>query len=145
MNRKRRVQTDENKCQYVSFNFISNDYHHHCCSSNEQSFKSKTSFSTSIESLLTLFAIVFISCYQIIIVKSLFNLHQVDLLSRNLFFIHISSVSSLLIILFTIRYMIFMSASKFLKILHFDEYNITEFLERFEKQCNEYKIIKKKQ
>ena len=38
-----------------------------------------------------------------------------------------------------------MSASKFLETLHFDEYNITKFLERFEKQCDEYKVIEKKQ
>ena len=37
-----------------------------------------------------------------------------------------------------------MFASRFSKTLHFDEHNITEFLERFEKQCNEYKVIEKK-
>ena len=39
----------------------------------------------------------------------------------------------------TIQYMMFMLASKFSKTLHFDKYNITEFLERFEEQCDEYK------
>ena len=38
----------------------------------------------------------------------------------------------------------FILAPNFLKALHFDEYNITEFLECFEKQCNEYEIIEKK-
>ena len=37
-----------------------------------------------------------------------------------------------------------MLASKFSETLHFDEHNITEFLERFEKQCNEYEIIEEK-
>ena len=40
--------------------------------------------------------------------------------------------------------MMFMFASQFLKVLHFDEYNIIEFPERFEKQCDKYKIIEKK-
>ena len=37
-----------------------------------------------------------------------------------------------------------MLASKFLKSLHFDEYNSTKFLKRFEKQYDEYNIIDKK-
>ena len=40
--------------------------------------------------------------------------------------------------------MMFMLAPKFSKALHFDEYNITKFLERFEKQCDECEIIEKK-
>ena len=44
----------------------------------------------------------------------------------------------------TVRYMMFMLASKFSKTLHFDEHNITKFLERFEKQCDEYEVIEKK-
>ena len=40
--------------------------------------------------------------------------------------------------------MMFMLVSKFSKILHFNEYNITKFFERFEKQCDEYKIIEEK-
>ena len=36
-----------------------------------------------------------------------------------------------------------MLVSKSSKTLRFDEYNITEFLEHFEKQCDEYKIIEK--
>ena len=41
----------------------------------------------------------------------------------------------------TVRYMMFMLASKSSETLHFDEHNITEFLERFEKQCDEYEVI----
>ena len=44
----------------------------------------------------------------------------------------------------TVRYIIFMFASKFLKALHFDEHNITNFFKHFEKQCNEYEVIEKK-
>ena len=40
--------------------------------------------------------------------------------------------------------MIFMLASKFSKTLHFNEHDITKFLEHFEKQCDKYKIIEKK-
>ena len=40
--------------------------------------------------------------------------------------------------------MIFMLVPKFSKTLHFDKHNIIKFFERFEKQCNEYKIIEKK-
>ena len=29
------------------------------------------------------------------------------------------------------------------EILHFDKHNITKFLKRFEKQCDEYEIIEK--
>ena len=74
----------------------------------------------------------------------MFSLHQVDQSLGNLFFIHISSVSFSLIIFATVRYMIFMLVSKFLETLHFDEHNITKFLEHFEEQCNEYKVIEKK-
>ena len=38
----------------------------------------------------------------------------------------------------------FLLASRFSKTLHFDEHNITKFLEHFEKQCDEYEIIKEK-
>ena len=37
-----------------------------------------------------------------------------------------------------------MLVSKFSKTLHFDEHNIIKFLEHFEEQCDEYKIIEKK-
>ena len=37
----------------------------------------------------------------------------------------------------------FMLASKSLKTLHFNEHDITKFFKRFEKQCDEYEIIKK--
>ena len=40
--------------------------------------------------------------------------------------------------------MMFMSASKFLKTLHFDEHNMTKFFKRFEKQYDEYAVIEKK-
>ena len=39
--------------------------------------------------------------------------------------------------------MMFMLALKFSKTLHFDEYNITKFLERFKEQYNEYELIEK--
>ena len=38
----------------------------------------------------------------------------------------------------------FMFASKSSEALHFDEHNIIEFLKRFEKLCDEYKISVKK-
>ena len=44
----------------------------------------------------------------------------------------------------TVRYMMFMLAPESSETLHFDEYNITKFLEHFEKQCDEYEIIEKK-
>ena len=64
---------------------------------------------------------------------------------ENAFFNYVSSVSSSLIMFSTVRYIIFISTLKSLKVLHFDEHNITIFLKRFEKQCDEYKIIEKKQ
>ena len=45
---------------------------------------------------------------------------------------------------FAVRYMMFMFALKSSKTLHFDEYNIIEFLKRFKKLCDEYKITVKK-
>ena len=132
------------KINMFFFNFASSCYYYHCCCSNERFFKFETSLFTSIESLLTLFAVAFIFYCQIIIVKSMFNLHQIDLSSRNSFFIHILSVSSSLIMFSTIRYMIFMFASEFSDTLHFDEHNDTKFLKCFKKQCNEYEIIEKK-
>ena len=38
----------------------------------------------------------------------------------------------------------FMFISKFLKMLHFDEHNIIEFLKHFEKLCDEYEVFVKK-
>ena len=143
IDKKRRIQTDENKNRCNSFNFVSNYYHYHCCCSNERFFKSKAFLSTLIESLLTLFAVAFIFCYQVIIVKLMFYSHQIDSSSRNSSFIYISNVLFSLIMSATVRYMIFMFVSKFSETLHFDEHNITKFLERFEKQCNEYKVIEK--
>ena len=145
IDKKYRIQTNKNKNRCVSFNFTLSCYYYHCCCSNERSLKSETFLSTSIESLVTLFAVAFIFCCQIIVVKLMFSSYQIDLSSRNSSFIYISNVLSSLIISAIIRYMMFMLASKFSKILHFDKYNITKFLERFEKQCNEYKIIEKKQ
>ena len=37
-----------------------------------------------------------------------------------------------------------MSASRFSESLHFDEHNIIEFLKRFDKRYDDYKIIEKK-
>ena len=45
---------------------------------------------------------------------------------------------------FAIKYMMLMLVSKFSKALHFDEHNIIEFFERFEKLCDEYEIVVKK-
>ena len=137
IDKKRRIQTDENKNRCISFNFILSYYHHHCYCSNERFFNIETFFSTSVESLLILFAVTFIFYCQIIVVRSMFNFHQINLSSRNSFYIHISSVLFSLIMSTTVRYMMFMFASRFLKTLHFDEYNITKFLEHFEKQCDE--------
>ena len=144
IDKERRVQTDEDKDRYVSFNFALSCYHNHYCCSNKRSFKFETLLSTSIESLLTLFAVAFIFCCQTIVMKSMFNSHQVDLSSRNSLFIYILNVSFSLIMSATVRYIMFMLASKFSEALHFDEHNIIEFLERFEKQCDEYEVIEKK-
>ena len=46
---------------------------------------------------------------------------------------------------FAVKYMMFMFASKFSKMLHFDKHNIIKFFERFEKLCDEYEIVVKKQ
>ena len=37
-----------------------------------------------------------------------------------------------------------MFASESSEALHFDEHNITKFLKRFEKHCNEYEVINEK-
>ena len=74
----------------------------------------------------------------------MFSSHQIDLSSKNSFFIYISNVLFSLIMSAIVRYIMFILASKFSKALHFDEHNITKFFERFEKQCNEYKIIEEK-
>ena len=76
--------------------------------------------------------------------RLIFSSHQVDLLLRNTSFIYTSNVLSSLIISSTVQYMMFIFVSKFLEILHFDEHNITKFLERFEEQCDEYEVIEKK-
>ena len=144
IDRRRRIQIDEDKGRCVSFNFASSCYHHHCCCSNERSFKSEAFLFTSIESLLTLFTVAFIFYCQVIVVRSMFNLHQIDLSSRNSLFIYISSVSFSLIMSATVRYMMFIFVSKSSETLHFDKHNIIKFLECFEEQCNEYEIIEKK-
>ena len=128
----------------IFFNFALNCYYHHSCCSNKQSFKSEVFFSISIESSLAFLAVAFIFYCYIIVVKSVFNFYRIDLLSRNLSFIHISSVSLSLITFSTIWYIIFMLVSKFTRVLHFNKHNITKFLERFKKQDDKYKIIEKK-
>ena len=75
IDKRRRVQTSENKNRYVSFKFALSCYYYHCYCSNEQFFKFEVSLSTSIGSLLTFFAVAFISCCLIIIVRSMFNSH----------------------------------------------------------------------
>ena len=74
----------------------------------------------------------------------MFNFHQVDLSSKNPSFIYILKLSSSLIMSLTIRYIMLISISKFSKALHFDEHNITKFLDYFEKRYDKYEIIKKK-
>ena len=90
-NKERQMRTSEDKDRYNSSNFDSSCYHH-CCCSNERFFKSEAFSSTSIESLLTLFAVALISYCQIIVVKLMFSSHQVGLSSENTSFIYISSV-----------------------------------------------------
>ena len=133
IDKERRVQTGENKNRYVSFNFASSYCYYHYCYSNERFFKSEASLSTSIENLLTLFAVAFIFCCQAIVMRLMFSSHQVDLSSGNPSFIHISSVLSSLIMFAIVRYMMFMFVSKSSKALHFDEHNIIKFFKRFEK------------
>ena len=86
IDKKRRIQTGEDKDQCVSFNFVLNCYYHHYCCSNERFFKSEALLSTSIENLLTLFAVAFIFYCQTIVVRSMFSSHQIDLSSKNSFF-----------------------------------------------------------
>ena len=74
----------------------------------------------------------------------MFSSYQIDLFSKNTSFFHTSSTLFSLNMLSTIQYMMFMPVSEFSKALHFDEHNITKFLERFEKQCNEYEVIDEK-
>ena len=131
------------KIDVFFFNFASSDCHHHCCCSNERSFKFKAFLFTSIENLLTFFAVTFTSYCQIIIVKSMFSSHQIDLSSRNSSFIHISSVLFSLIMSAIVRYIMFILTLKFLKILHFDEYNIIKFLECFRNNVMNIKSLKK--
>ena len=90
-------------------------------------------FFTSVKSLLTLFAIALIFYCQAIVVRSMFNSHQVDLSSENSSFIYTSSVLFSFITFAIVRYMMFMFVSRFSKALHFDEYNITNFFKYFEK------------
>ena len=144
IDKRYRIQTGEDKDRCVSSNFASNCYHHHCCYSNERFFKSEAFLFTSIKNLLTLFAVAFTSCYQTIIVKSMFNSHQVNLSSKNSSFIYISNVSSSLIMFAIIWYIMFMLASKSSEALYFNEHNITKFFKRFEEQCDEYEVIEKK-
>ena len=56
----------------------------------------------------------------------------------------ISISFSSFVMLFAVRYIMLMFASKFFEALHFDEHNIIEFFKRFEKLCDEYEIIVKK-
>ena len=130
-NKRRRIRADKNKNQCNSSNFDSS-CHHHCYCSNERSFKFEIFSSTSVESLLTLFAVALIFYCQTIVVKLMFSYYQVDLSLRNTSFIYISSVSSPFIMTLTVRYMMFMLVPKSSKTLHFNEHNITKFFERFE-------------
>ena len=131
----------KNRCN--SFNFNSSCYLH-CCCSNKQFFKFEAFPSTSVESLLALLAGALIYYYQIIVIRSMFSSSQVGLSFENTSFIHISSVSFSSIMCLTVQYMMFISISKFLKALHFDEHNVIKFLKPFEKQYNEYEVMGKR-
>ena len=74
----------------------------------------------------------------------MFNSYQIDLSSRSTSFLNTLNVLSSLIIFLTVRYIIFMLTSESFETLHLNKHNITKFLKRFEKQCDEYEIIEKK-
>ena len=76
--------------------------------------------------------------------RLIFSSYQINLSLKNSSFVHISSMSFSFIMFLTVQYMIFMFVSKSSETLHFDEHNIIEFLERFKKQGDEYKIIEEK-
>ena len=140
-NKKKKI-----KNQYEFSKFFSNClYHHHyCCCSNKQSFKNETLSFTSFENLLILFAVAFIFYCQAIVVKLMFNFHQIDLFSKSTPFFYISNTLFSLNIFSTIRYIMIMLAFESFETLYFDEHNITKFLKRFEKQCDEYEVIDEK-
>ena len=119
---------------------------HCCCKKHFLSFISFSSIA-SFESLLNLFAIAFIFYCQTIFIKIMIILKS-DSLKISSFIesskMTISISFSSFVMLFAIRYMMFMSALKFSEALHFNEHNIIKFFERFKKLCDEYKIIVKK-
>ena len=137
----------KNKDKYRSSKIVNNYYSHCCC---KKHFSKFTSFSSlaSFESLLNLFAVAFAFCCQTIFIEIMIILRSGSLKISS--FIKFSKMSisiffSSIATFFAIKYMMFMFVSKSSKTLHFDEHNIIEFLERFEKLYNEYKIIMKKQ
>ena len=100
----------------------------------------------SFENLLNLFTVAFTSYYQIIFIKIMiiFKSNSLKIFSFIEFLKMTTSIFFSIAMFFAVRYMIFMSISKFSETLHFDEYNIIEFLKRFKKLCDEYEIIMKK-
>ena len=125
--------------------YLSCKHHcYYCFCSKERSLKFEIFSFASFKSLFILVAIALIFCYQIIVFELMFNSYQIDLSSKSTSFFNISSVLFSLIISLTVLYIIFIFVFKSSKTLHFDEHNITKFLKRLKKQCNEYKIIEKK-
>ena len=119
----------------------------HCCC--KKHFLKLTSFSSLVlfESLLNLFAIIFISCCQTIFIKIMIISKSNNLkISSFIEFLKMTILISFSSIttLFAVKYIMFMLVSRFSKALHFDKHNIIEFFKRFEKLCDEYKIIAKK-
>ena len=136
----------KNKGRYRSFKIVNNYYSHCCCKKHFSKFTSSSSLA-SFESLLNLFVVVFIFCCQAIFIKIMIISESDNL--RILSFIESLKMSTLIfffliVTFFAIKYMMFMFISKSSETLHFDEYNIIKFLERFKKLCDEYKIIIKK-
>ena len=119
----------------------------HCCCKKHSSKITSFSLFVSFESLLSLFVVALIFCCQTIFIKimiisesnnlKIFSFIESSKMTILIFFFSIATS-------FTVKYIIFMFTSKFSEMLHFDEHNIIEFLERFEKLCNEYEIVIKK-
>ena len=125
---------------YLSFK------HHYCCYFflKERFLKFEILLFAFFENLLTFVAIAFIFYYQTIIFESMFSFYQIDLSSKSTSFFNILNVSFSLIMFSIVWYIIFIIAFESSEALHFNKQNITKFLKRFEKQCDEYEIIEKK-
>ena len=123
-----------------------NNYHTYCCCKKHFSSFISSSSIASFESLLSLFAVAFLSYCQTIFIKIMIIFKSDSLkISSFIKFLKMTILIFFSIAMFfAVRYMMFMFASKSSKTLHFDEHNIIEFLKRFEKLCDEYEIIVKK-